>query len=261
MPEHASSGGQPNRLLELLRRVGHEEPGAVGFGRPRQPLARRAPLVLIAALADASPAAVAAAQEAKVDAVLIPAAALDALSEDGKSLPVAALPTANTPVTPQELDRWTEAGADAVILRPANALGACFSPKREALFAHMDRQTSVDTLRAAAFLSVAGFVLEVTGQEGRLGGEDVLWLSMACGALRGPAILLTSSVVPEDLEALVGAGLTGVAYRVSATDAGQRLAALRATVDGLDPHLRQDARDRAGRPPVVLPFRAAQEPS
>jgi hypothetical protein len=236
MAESPTSTDRPSRLLEALRRAGREESGALGFGQ-RPPARRRAPLVLIAALPEASAAYLAAAREAGVDAALVPAGGVE----------------------PADLDRWRGGGADAVVLRPQGAIAACFSPRRRGLFAQLDRGLEPERLRAATALPVDGFVLDAGGRDARLSGDELLWITLAAGLARGPAVLLAEGIVAEDLEALLGAGLSGIAERF-APGAGVasvqgKLTELRAAVDALDPHLRREARQRGEGPPVVLPPR------
>lgn len=265
MAEDSSQMNGTSRLLELLRRVGREEPGAIGFGRPRQGPTRRAPLALMAALADASDAAIAAARASGADAVFVPLSTEPVptvgASEGGAS-PLCGIAMARQPITPPDLDRWQAAGIDAVAVRPGAALAACFTSRRPGLLALLDQHVPFDGLRATAGLAVEGFVLHDTQDEGRLSGDDLLWLTFAAGLLRGPALLLSSRVVAEDLEALVAAGITGIGVRFPG-DAGEdhikaALAPLRTAVDDLDPHLRQGRRDRAGMGPVTIPTGSLQ---
>ena len=126
----------------------------------------------------------------------------------------------------------------------------------------LDQHLPFDGLRATAGLAVEGFVLHDTQPEGRLSGDDLLWLTLAAGLVRAPALLLSSRIVAEDLEALVAAGITGIAVRFpgdpSAEDVKVALAPLRTAVDGLDPHLRQGRRERAGLGPVTIPSGSLQ---
>lgn len=261
MAEQTSPVDGTSRLLELLRRVGREESGTVGFGRPRQEAPRRAALVLVAALPAATEEYLTAAREAGADAALIPVTAepvpAAATAAAGASWPVAAIATPVQHITPADLERWQSAGIDAVAVEPRAALAACFSPRHQGLLALLDQHLPLDGLRAMAALSVDGYLLVDGGAEGRLTGDDLLWLTLAGGLVRGPALLLSSRVVAEDLEALVAAGVLGIAVRFPDGSAGaavrERLTQLRGAVDRLDPHLRQGRRDRAGYGPVVIP--------
>jgi hypothetical protein len=261
-----STAPHTSRLLELLRRAGREEGGTVGFGRARQPAARRPPLVLVAALPDAGAVLLTAAREARADAALVPITSgspVPAGLAAADGWPVAVRPEPASAVSPAELDAWLAAGADAVALRPQAALAACFSPRRHGLFAHLDRRLEPEALRGAAALPVDGFILEPGSVEGRLSGDDLLWIMLATSIVRGPAVLLSPQLIAEDLEALVAAGLAGIALTfpagsTPATVQG-KLSELRTALDELDPHLRQEGRDRAGSAPVVLPFRVSQE--
>ena len=264
MADKTSASDGAGGLLELLRRAGREEPGSVGFGRAQQPARRRAPLVLLAATA-ADPARLAAAREGGADAGLV------TLGGEGEAptspagegaWPLAGLPLAARPVAPADLDRWQAKGLDALVLRPREAQAACFSPRRRGLFALLDHSLPVEGLRAAATLPVDGFFLEDAGGEGPLSGDDLLWLGLALGLLRAPAILLSRRVAVADLEALVGVGLAGVAVHTADDAAAEAvrgsMAEFRAAIDAIDPHLREQAREHAGRTPVVIPFRAPQ---
>jgi hypothetical protein len=260
MAENASPTDHSSRLLELLRRVGREESGTVGFGRPRQGPARRAALVLAAALPSATPEYLTAARDAGADAAFVPVTtdvAAVASTGDGASWPVCGLATVTQRVTPADLDVWQAAGIDAVALQPRDALAACFSPRRQGLLALLDQQLPLEGLRAAAALTVDAFVLQDTQQAGRLTGDDLLWLTLAGSLVRGPAMLLSSRVVAEDLEALVAVGITGIAVRFDDGSAveqvRQTLAELRRAVDSLDPHLWQGRRERTGLGPVTIP--------
>jgi hypothetical protein len=261
MAEQTSPVDGTSRLLELLRRVGREESGTVGFGRPRQGTTRRAPLLLAAALPAATEEGLTAAREAGADAALIslaeaavPAAVAAA---GGSAWPVAAIAALAQHITPADLERWRAGGIDAVAVEPRAALAACFSPSHPGLLALLDQHLPLDGLRATAVLSVDGYVLVDGGTEGRLTGDDLLWLTLAGGLVRGPALFLSSRVVAEDLEALVAAGVLGIAIRFPEGSGGaavrERVSELRAAVDHLDPHLRQGRRDRAGYGPVVIP--------
>ncbi|HEY8742976.1 MAG TPA: hypothetical protein VIU62_07755, partial [Chloroflexota bacterium] len=214
MTDNASPVDHTSRLLELLRRVGREEAGTVGFGRPRQGAARRAALVLAAALPAATPDYLTAARDGGADAAFVPVStdrAALATAGDSAAWPVCGLATVTQRVTPTDLDQWQAAGIDAVALAPRDALAACFSPRRQGLLALLDQQLSPESLRAAAALTVDAFVLQDTVEAGRLTGDDLLWLTLAGGLVRGPALLLSARVVAEDLEALVAVGITGIA--------------------------------------------------
>lgn len=265
MAEHSSLVDGESRLLELLRRVGREEPGTVGFGRPRQGPVRRAALALIASLPEGAEAPVTAARDGGADAVIIPlAAGATAVVPATAGAPalLAGIVTSGTRITPADLDRWQEAAIDAVAVRPADALAACFSSRRPGLLAVLDQHLPLDGLRATAGLAVEGFVLHDTQEEGRLSGDDLLWLTLAAGLVRGPALLLSARVVAEDLEALVAAGLCGIAVRfpveVNAEQVQQSVAALRGAIDHLDPRLRLGRRERAGIGPVTIPATTGQ---
>lgn len=266
MADDSSHMDGTSRLLELLRRVGREEPGAIGFGRPRSGPTRRPALALVAALPVAADASIQAARASGADAVFIPVSAESvptAGAAEGRASPLCGIAVAQRPITPADLDRWQTAGMDAVAVQPGAALAACFSSRRPGLLALLDQHLPFDGLRASAGLAVEGFVLHDTQVEGRLSGDDLLWLTLAAGLVRGPALLLSSRIVAEDLEALVAAGINGIAIRFPE---GSRewhirdtLAALRTAVDGLDPHLRQGRRDRAGLGPVTIPAGSLQQ--
>jgi hypothetical protein len=261
MVEHTSPGKGTSRLLELLRRVGQEEPGTVGFGRPRQTAKRRAPLLLAAALSTASAEHLAAAREAGAAAAFVPltpdTAATAPTGQDDALWPVCGLIGGSRLITPADLDQWTAAGIDSLALRPRGALAACFSPRRQGLLAVLDQQLPADGIRAMATLAVDGFLLDDAGQGDRLSGDDLLWLGLAGGVVRGPAIVLSQRVVAEDLEALLAAGVAGIAVQFGeGTAVGQvrsTLAELRSAVDALDPHLPRTRRERTGLGPVVIP--------
>lgn len=263
MAEHGSPTESRSRLLELLRRVGREEPGSVGFGRPRQPAARRSALALVAALPVATEEYLAAARNAGADAVFVPLPAESAVAAgDGSQLPICAIVGGAQRVTPADLDRWQAAGVDAVALRPRDALAACFSPRRQGLLALLDQHLPLDGLRATAALTVDGFLLRDGEDVGRLTGDDLLWLTLAAGLLRGPALLLSSRVVAEDLEALVALGLAGLAVSFGPESGAEQVRAtlseLHSAVAGLDPHLRERRHERAGLGPVLIPASSPQ---
>lgn len=259
MAEHGSPTESASRLLELLRRVGREEPGTVGFGRPRQAAARRSALALVAALPAVTEEYLTAARDAGVDAVFIPLVAepVADMAGDGSGLPICGIAGGTQRITPADLDRWQTARIDAVALQPRDALAACFSPRRQGLLALLDQHLPLDALRAAAALTVDGFLLRDTVDAGRLTGDDLLWLTLAAGLVRGPALLLSSRVVAEDLEALVAVGLAGIALAFGAESSVAQvrttLRDLHSAVAGLDPHLRERRRERAGLGPVLLP--------
>ena len=262
MAEHGSPTESRSRLLELLRRVGREEPGSVGFGPPRQPAARRSALALVAALPDATEEHLAAARDAGADAVFVSLPAESAAAGDGSQLPIGAIVGGARRVTPADLDRWQAAGVDAVALRPRDALAACFSPRRQGLLALLDQHLPLDGLRATAALTVDGFLLRDGEDVGRLTGDDLLWLTLAAGLLRGPALLLSSRVVAEDLEALVALGLAGLAVSFGPESGAEQVRAtlseLHSAVAGLDPHLRERRHERAGLGPVLIPASSPQ---
>jgi hypothetical protein len=265
MAEDSSHMDGTSRLLELLRRVGREEPGAIGFGRPRPGPTRRAPLALIAALPTAADATIRAARAAGADAVFVPVTAESvpsAAAAEGVASPLCGIAVAQRAIAPADLDRWQAAGIDAVAVQPSAALAACFTSRRSGLLALLDQQLPFDGLRAIAGLAVEGFVLHDAQPEGRLTGDDLLWLTLAAGLVRGPALLLSSRIVAEDLEALVAAGINGIAVRFSG-DHGEEhmkttLGGLRTAVNGLDPHLRQGRQERAGLGPVTIPSASLQ---
>ena len=264
MAEHGSPTESTSRLLELLRRVGREEPGTVGFGRPRQAAARRGALALLAALPAATEEYVTAAREAEADAVFVPLAtgSGDNTANDGSLLPICGIAGGKQRITPADLDRWQAAGIDAVALQPRDALAACFSPRRQGLLALLDQHLPLDGLRAMAALTVDGFLLRDTEDAGRLTGDDLLWLTLAASLVRGPALLLSSRVVAEDLEALVAVGLAGITVAFgpasSAAQVRTTLSELHSAVAGLDPHLRERRRERSGLGPVLIPASSPQ---
>lgn len=264
MAEHTSPASGTSRLVELLRRVGREEPAAVGFGRPRGERVRRAPLALVAALPSAAADLLTAVREAGADAALVTLAdgqeITAAEGADGAPWPIAVIAKTSGPTAPADLDRWTAQGLDAIVLRPRAALAACFSPKRHNVLALLDPHLPVEGLRAAAALPVDGYVLDDAAADGRWTGEDLLWLALASGALRGPALVLSGRLTPDELEALVGMGVDGVAVRLpaDAATAREQVAAWRAATDALDPQLRTEAHAHAERRPVIVPFRGVQ---
>jgi hypothetical protein len=111
-------------------------------------------------------------------------------------------------------------------------------------------------------MTVDGFLLRDTENAGRLTGDDLLWLTMAVGLVRGPALLLSSRVVAEDLEALVAIGLAGIATAFGPESSAEQvrtvLGDLHEAVGGLDPHLRERRRERAGLGPVLIPANSPQ---
>lgn len=260
MAEHIPPGKGTSRLLELLRRVGQDEPGAVGFGRPRQAAKRRAPLLLVAALPTASAEHLAAAQEAGAEAAFVPVtpdtATAPSARDDGP-WPIGGLVEGSRLITPADLDRWAEAGIDSVALPPRAAIAACFSPRRQGLLAMLEQHLPTDGLRAMATLAVDGFVLADAEREGRLSGDDLLWLTLAGAVVRGPAIILSRRVVAEDLEALLAVGIAGIAVQfdegTTVEEVRRTLTELRSAVDTLDPHLPRAKRERNGLGPVVIP--------
>jgi hypothetical protein len=263
MAEHGSPTESTSRLLELLRRVGREEPGTVGFGRPRQAAARRSALALVAALPAATEEYCTAAREAGADAVFVPLPQASAVkASDGSQLPICGIIAGAQRITPTDLDGWQGAGIDAVALQPRDALAACFSPRRQGLLALLDQHLPLDGLRAMAAMTVDGFLLRDTENAGRLTGDDLLWLTMAAGLVRGPALLLSSRVVAEDLEALVAIGLAGIATAFGPESSAEQvrtvLGDLHEAVGGLDPHLRERRRERAGLGPVLIPANSPQ---
>src|SRR5579862_9157826 len=110
MPEGREAGHAESQLLEVLRRIGREAPGQVGFGVPRQARSRRGALALLAALPSADGSLLTAAQEAGADGALV--ALVDGptvearTAKDGAAWPICGIAPDGRPATPAELDDW-----------------------------------------------------------------------------------------------------------------------------------------------------------